>query len=318
MQPRRNDPCPCGSGLKYKKCCISKEVDETVPKDETGRTRAAAYKHMADRDWTAAIDKFKAILDSVPDRHAILAAIGACYDGMDEYLTAAEFHEKALAVCPESDRFATMHRLGMSRACAQRIEKAADAFRCCLELAGNETEKVEIEDLLRICDEIQNGKKNPGVFFILIQMIKTFGEMDEELYESAATRLERLVSIDPENSVIFYNLGVVYTFLKREREAWENFHRAVLLKPDYPEAWYNMGQISLLQERDFSRALNCFGRAVAIRPDYIGARHQMGVAYEHMGDLPSAIECWEKTLALDPKNNQAKQNIQRVRGLAGN
>ncbi|MBJ7449548.1 MAG: SEC-C domain-containing protein [Parachlamydiales bacterium] len=22
--PGRNDPCPCGSGLKYKKCCISK------------------------------------------------------------------------------------------------------------------------------------------------------------------------------------------------------------------------------------------------------------------------------------------------------
>jgi tetratricopeptide (TPR) repeat protein len=24
--PGRNDPCPCGSGKKYKKCCIAKEV----------------------------------------------------------------------------------------------------------------------------------------------------------------------------------------------------------------------------------------------------------------------------------------------------
>ena len=23
----RNDPCPCGSGKKYKKCCLSKECD---------------------------------------------------------------------------------------------------------------------------------------------------------------------------------------------------------------------------------------------------------------------------------------------------
>jgi len=23
-QPQRNKPCPCGSGRKYKKCCISK------------------------------------------------------------------------------------------------------------------------------------------------------------------------------------------------------------------------------------------------------------------------------------------------------
>lgn len=23
-KPGRNDPCPCGSGLKYKKCCLKK------------------------------------------------------------------------------------------------------------------------------------------------------------------------------------------------------------------------------------------------------------------------------------------------------
>jgi len=24
LKPSRNDPCPCGSGLKYKKCCLGK------------------------------------------------------------------------------------------------------------------------------------------------------------------------------------------------------------------------------------------------------------------------------------------------------
>ena len=28
MKPRRNDPCPCGSGKKYKKCCLPKERDQ--------------------------------------------------------------------------------------------------------------------------------------------------------------------------------------------------------------------------------------------------------------------------------------------------
>lgn len=27
-KPKRNDPCPCGSGLKYKYCCISKDLKE--------------------------------------------------------------------------------------------------------------------------------------------------------------------------------------------------------------------------------------------------------------------------------------------------
>lgn len=28
MKIGRNDKCPCGSGLKYKKCCLIKEVEE--------------------------------------------------------------------------------------------------------------------------------------------------------------------------------------------------------------------------------------------------------------------------------------------------
>jgi len=30
----RNDPCPCGSGLKYKKCCAAKEVSSPTPLKE--------------------------------------------------------------------------------------------------------------------------------------------------------------------------------------------------------------------------------------------------------------------------------------------
>jgi len=26
----RNDPCPCGSGKKYKKCCLGKNGKETL------------------------------------------------------------------------------------------------------------------------------------------------------------------------------------------------------------------------------------------------------------------------------------------------
>ena len=34
MKVGRNDPCPCGSGLKYKKCCLLKKtsIDESIMK----------------------------------------------------------------------------------------------------------------------------------------------------------------------------------------------------------------------------------------------------------------------------------------------
>lgn len=28
MKPERNNPCPCGSGKKYKKCCLLKEIEQ--------------------------------------------------------------------------------------------------------------------------------------------------------------------------------------------------------------------------------------------------------------------------------------------------
>ncbi|UCH82539.1 MAG: SEC-C domain-containing protein, partial [Nitrospiraceae bacterium] len=33
MQTGRNDPCPCGSGKKYKKCCLSKTYKERGRED---------------------------------------------------------------------------------------------------------------------------------------------------------------------------------------------------------------------------------------------------------------------------------------------
>ena len=40
----RNDPCPCGSGKKYKKCCIDKLI---IP-DELSDTKLGEYLELFD------------------------------------------------------------------------------------------------------------------------------------------------------------------------------------------------------------------------------------------------------------------------------
>ncbi len=42
--PGRNDPCPCGSGLKYKKCCLGKEA--ASPAVFTPAERQSALEHL--------------------------------------------------------------------------------------------------------------------------------------------------------------------------------------------------------------------------------------------------------------------------------
>ncbi len=307
----RNDPCPCGSGLKYKKCCLTGQGAQHEP-DEVEGLRVKAFKKMSDENWLEAIDQFKSVLEQVSDPHTILEAVAACYDGLENYLMAAEFYEKALAVCPEARSFDLYYRLGVSRACAERVEKAVEAFQQCLALQHDPTQERQLIHVLDNLEQIRQGKKSSSLFRVQVQLQRAFSDMEAEKYESAAARLERAAAIDPQNPAIIYNLGVAYIFLKREEEALAEFEKCVQLKTDYVEAWYNMGQICMLKQKDFSRALHCFDRAATIRPDYIGAHHQRGVAYECLGDRQRALECWERTLELDPNNKQAKDNIERL------
>jgi hypothetical protein len=43
-KPRRNDPCPCGSGKKYKKCCLAK--DEAQKRDELAKEQVRREERL--------------------------------------------------------------------------------------------------------------------------------------------------------------------------------------------------------------------------------------------------------------------------------
>jgi len=310
--PKRNDPCPCGSGLKYKKCCLPKSFESYHEAGESASSLAYAYRLMSEEKWSQAVEALRPLLDEPRVSFSVLEALAACYDGMEEYLLAAEHYEKALSVCPQSRRPGLYYRLGVSSGCAQRLDKAEDAFRASRDLQPDQSGKDQIQRILEQFDGIRAGNINPYFFFVQVQLQKAFSEMDTERYQAAAARLEKLSEVDPENPAIFYNLGVVYNLLKREDEALEQFRKSVEMEPGYFQAWYNMGQIHLTNKKDLSLALNCFDRAIMIKPDYVSAHHQRGVVYERLGDLVEAVECWERTLDIDPDNQQARENIVRL------
>jgi len=58
----RNDPCPCGSGKKYKRCCIA--TQETVDEPDDGQKRAA-LDHMVEEDC-AYLEKVDELSNQVP------------------------------------------------------------------------------------------------------------------------------------------------------------------------------------------------------------------------------------------------------------
>ncbi|MGC8605364.1 MAG: tetratricopeptide repeat protein [Desulfomonilaceae bacterium] len=315
----RNAPCPCGSGKKFKNCCSpQKNSTPLFPIPGTLTEKAAtAYKAMSEKKWDEAISLFKDCLEENPTSFEIMQAIAGCYDGAEDYLMASEFHEKSLALSDQAQRPYILYRLGVSRACAGRIDKAYESFELAMSVLKNPQEKIAVERILSELSQIIDGARKPQSFLVQAQLQRAFSDFEDDDYEQAAARLERIAKLDPENPAIFYNLGVAYSFLKKPDNALSCFEKTVQFDPEYVTAYYNMGQIYLLVNRDFSRALNCFDRAIAFRENYIGAHHQKGVAYEMLGDVDKALDCWRKTLNLDPGNRQALENIERVQKKRG-
>jgi TolA-binding protein len=79
-KPGRNDPCPCGSGNKYKKCCLAKEealVREQLAKAEARRAERAAETAAA---YRLHLREVKA---------AIAASLSGAEDAVEDELTIA-------------------------------------------------------------------------------------------------------------------------------------------------------------------------------------------------------------------------------------
>ena len=79
-KPGRNDPCPCGSGNKYKKCCLAKE--EAVAREQLAKAEARRAERAAE---TAAA--YRLHLREV--KAAIAASLSGAEDTDEDELTIA-------------------------------------------------------------------------------------------------------------------------------------------------------------------------------------------------------------------------------------
>jgi len=67
----------------------------------------------------------------------------------------------------------------------------------------------------------------------------------------------------------------------------------------------NVAQRGLWRE-----AIYRWERAVEIDPTYAAAYNDLGVAYEHEGNLAKAKDAYEKALKIEPNNTQIRQNYE--------
>ena len=83
------------------------------------------------------------------------------------------------------------------------------------------------------------------------------------------------------------------------------YKNATLYKPDYAEAWYELGVAS----KDENDAIAALTRIVTLKPGYSDAWIRLGSTYDTMKRYNDAITAWKKELelkAIGPKVSDAR------------
>ena len=129
----RNDPCPCGSGKKYKHCCLEKDLAaELAP---AVRQRVALQDQKANqaaqrKDYQAELLESQATLDEAQ-------ALDAASNSVIDLIHAGRLDEAEQAAQELLVRYPEVHdgydRLGMVHEARGQFREAADCYRKVIE-----------------------------------------------------------------------------------------------------------------------------------------------------------------------------------------
>ncbi len=127
--------------------------------------------------------------------------------------------------------------------------------------------------------------------------------------EAAASAFEKAVELDPDYAEAYNNLGLSYSELNRAEHAVQAFTRAIALRPELAEAYNNLGLL-YYSNLDYEKATEMFSQALQE-----GCRDR-SMAYTNFGNslyqlerYPEALSAWEKALALNPLNRNARKGL---------
>ncbi len=104
----RNEPCPCGSGKKYKKCCLHapklQEGGNFVYTDLDNLSNKVP-ELVAQKKFTEAEEICKKLLEQYPDQIDGLHRLAGFYEAQGEKQKAAEYYRKTVEFAEQAGGF---------------------------------------------------------------------------------------------------------------------------------------------------------------------------------------------------------------------
>ncbi len=294
MKPERNSPCPCGSGKKFKKCCLGKfepnlVVSTTPAKGEPEPTHVEINQLVALFNAGNHVElESQALLlvEQHPASGFVWMALGAALQAQGK--NALPAMQKAAKLLPNDAE--AHNNLGSTLKDLGQLDDAVASYRRALEFKPDYAE----------------AYNNLG------SALLDLGQLDD-----AVASCRRALELKPDYAEAHNNLGSALLNLEQLDNAVASLRRALEFKPDYAEAHNNLGS-ALLGLRQLDDAAASFRRALEFKPDLAMAHNNLGSALLDLGQLDDAAASFRRALELKPDLVMAHSNLAFLFNKQGN
>jgi predicted O-linked N-acetylglucosamine transferase (SPINDLY family) len=231
----RNDPCPCGSGRKYKQCCMRTSTPPPAAIAGAQLLQLAFARHMQGHvDEARAV--YRDILKREPRNAAAWHLLGVAAGDGGDHAMAIEHIARAIAIDAGNHSFHA--NLGRMYTLADRHADAERCYRRALALRNEPAYLDNLGNALRA----------------------------QKRYEEAEASYRHAIALDAQYVNARRNLADLLQLVDRTDEALACYADALALQPDNAEIHSNIG--TLLQAAgDYGPAIEYFQRALALAPD---------------------------------------------------
>ncbi len=302
----RNDPCPCGSGRKFKRCCGSVATSEPQSA-ELARLLRTGRDHLAARRYEEAVGALLRAAQLAPDRAALFADLGKACLFTQRLPEAVQCLRRSIALQP--GEWATHQDLGHALHRSGDLAGALTAHRRALEFApvGRRTEvHGRVGDLLLALGRPEEAaaayegarEASPGTTAGRLAGAKATLLLRPR---GAEEQLRDLLARDPSSAEAHLVLGLVLSEAGRFDEAGASFERSLALAPGQATAHHGLVATRRMTEADrpvVSRILARLEGTDLAGPQRMTLHFAAGKALDDLGEYSAAMQQFDAANAL--------------------
>jgi tetratricopeptide (TPR) repeat protein len=354
MNPGRNEPCPCGSGKKYKRCCGLEpagarsamldpgEIGALVALINQNRLSEAEFKANALlalhpnagmlwkilgvallRQGKDALRALRRATELLPNDAEAYSNLGGALHDLGRWAEALLNLRKALAIQPHAvetlvDAANAMKALGQARESVALYQQALQWNPRSVE-AHNNLGNAFLE-LGQFDDAVGCYRRALEITPNDAQIHCNLGNALRQLgrLDEAMISSRRALALDPRLSVAHNNLGLICAALGQFEQAAVSYRQALALNGSYPDALINLGNV--LRDLGESReAVSLYAQAVELDPKRVENHCNLGNALLDLRRIDDAAASFARALELQPGSPLAHVSLgtaQRLRGRA--